>query len=320
MKRFGIFLVVAVMLLTLMGTVCVAVDWPNKPIRLVIGYGAGGSTDMVSRLLASKLEKELGVSVICENKPGGGGTVTASLAKAQKPDGNFLFTFVTAPAFLTPHRQDVPFNPIEDFTVIARVAKWHYALLVKADAPWKDFKEFIAFAKANPGKVSYGLSGVGNPQDLMMEYLKQVEGINWKKIPYTKGPEAIAATLGGHVSCMVGVAEWVPQVKEGTLRLLATFDEERMKMYPDVPTLGDLGYDISAPSLYSIAAPKGISQDKVEILDAAIKKAFDEPDFQDLLDKMYMIPAYKGHAEMPEIISSTYEKMGKVIKDAGLGK
>jgi len=275
---------------------------------------------MVSRFLASKLEKELGVSVVCENKPGGGGTVTASLAKAQKPDGYFLFTLVTAPSFLTPHTQDVPFDPIEDFTVISRVAQWHYALLVKADAPWKDFNEFIEYAKANPGKVSYGLSGVGNPQDLMMEYLKQVEGIDWKKIPYTSGPEAIAATLGGHVSSMVGVAEWVPQVKEGTLRLLASFDEERMSMYPDVPTLKDLGYEISAPSLYSIAAPKGISQDKVERLDAAIKKICEDQEFLDLLDKMYMIPAYKSHTEMPEIMKNTYEKMGAIIRDAGLGK
>jgi tripartite-type tricarboxylate transporter receptor subunit TctC len=297
-----------------------AAEWPDKTIKLAIAYGAGGSTDMVSRLLASKLEKQLGVPVICENKPGGGGTVTASLAIAQKPDGNFLFTLVTGPAFLTPHMQKVPFDPVEDFTVIARVAKWHYALLVKADAPWKDFKEFIAAAKANPAKISYALSGVGNPQDLMMEYLKQAEGIDWKKIPYTSGPEAIAATLGGHVSCMVGVAEWVPQVKEGTLRLLATFDEERMTMYPDVPTLGELGYDIAAPSLYSIAAPKGISPDKVEKLDMAIKKACDEPDFKELLNKMYMIPAYMGHQEMPTVVKNTYAKMGKIIKDAGLGK
>lgn len=320
MKKFGVAAILFLFLFSLMGAMAFAEDWPTKPIRLVIGYGAGGSTDMVSRLLASKLEKELGVAVVCENKPGGGGTVTASLAKAQKPDGYFLFTLVTAPAFITPHTQDVPFDPLKDFTVISRVAQWHYALLVKDDAPWKNFEEYIAYAKANPGEISYGLSGAGNPQDLMMEYLKQVEDIDWKKIPYTSGPEAIAATLGGHVSSMVGVAEWVPQVKEGSLRLLATFDENRMEMYPDVPTLKDLGYDISAPSLYSIAAPAGISQDKVEKLDAAIRKISQDPEFLDLLDKMYMIPAYKNHEEMPETLESTYEKMGEIIRNAGLGK
>jgi tripartite-type tricarboxylate transporter receptor subunit TctC len=311
---------VVFVLIGMFGTVVHGADWPNKTIKLVIGYGAGGSTDTVSRFLANKLEQELGVPVICENKPGGGGTVAAALASAQKPDGYFLFTFVTAPAFLTPHQQNVPFDPLKDFTVIARVAKWHYALLVKADAPWKTLEEFLAYAKANPNKVSYGISGVGNPQDLMMEYLKQTKGIEWKKIPYSNGPEAIAATLGGHVSSMVGVAEWVPQGKEGTLRLLATFDEERMKMYPDVPTLKDLGYDISAPSLYSIAAPKGLSKDKLEKLEKAIKKAYDSPEFQSLLDKMYMIPAFMGNAEITPIIKETNAKMGKIINDAGLGK
>ena len=304
----------------LLGSVAYGKDWPNKTIKLAIGYGAGGSTDTVSRFLANKLEQQLGVPVICENKPGGGGTVAAALASTQKPDGNFLFTFVTAPAFLTPHQQNVPFNPLEDFTVIARVAKWHYALLVKTDAPWKSLDEFITYAKANPGKISYGVSGVGNPQDLVMEYLKQTEGIEWKKIPYSNGPEAIAATLGGHVSSMVGVAEWVPQVKEGALRLLAVFDEERMSAYPDVPTLKELGFDISAPSLYSIAAPKGLSKDKLDKLESAIKKAYDSPDFQSLLDKMYMIPAFMGNKEITPIIKETYYKMGKIIKDSGLGK
>ena len=321
MKKIGILIIVVFVFFGLMISMSFAENWPSKPIKLNIAYGAGGSTDMVSRLLASKLEKELGVSVVCENKPGGGGTVCASIAKTQKPDGYHLFTLVTAPAFITPHRQDVPFDPIKDFTVIARVAKWHYALLVKSDAPWANFQEFITYAKANPNKISYGVSGVGNPQDLTMEYLKQVEGINWKKIPYKSGPEAIAATLGGHVSCMVGVAEWVPQVKEGTLRLLTTFDEKRMDMYPDVPTLKDFGYNISAPSLYSVAAPKGISQDKVEILDAAIKKVCGEPDFKEFVaDKMYMIPAYLGHEKMPSIIKNTYEQLGTIIENAGLGK
>ena len=298
----------------------VAKDWPARPVKLTIAYSAGGTTDMSARLLASLLEKELGQNVVCQNKPGGGGTVTASIATTQKPDGYNIFTLVTAPAAITPHMQDLPFNPLTDFTPIARYGLWHYALVVKADSPFKTLDDLIAYAKQNPGKVSYGLSGAGNPQHLVMERLKKAAGTDWEAVPFKNGSEAVTACMGGHVTAMAGVTEWVPQVKAGEMRLLAVFDEERMKEFPQIPTLKELGYDIAAPSCLGIAGPKNLPAPVVSTLSAAIKKAVADPRFVELMDKIMIKIAYQDAEEFGAYIRKIYDEQGKVIREAGLGK
>lgn len=314
MRLLGFFMIVSTFLISN----AVAADWPSKPIKLTIAYGAGGTTDMSARLLGSLLEKELGQTVVCQNKPGGGGTVAASIAATQKPDGYELFTLVTAPAALTPHMQEVPFDPLTDFTPIARYGLWHYALVVKADAPFKSFKDFIEYAKANPGRVSYGLSGAGTPQHLVMERLKMEEGIDWKPIPFKSGTEAVTACMGGHVTAVAGVTEWVPQVKGGDMRLLAVFDEERMAEFPDVPTLKELGYDIVAPSCLGIAGPKGLPEPVVSKLATAIKKAVADPKFVELMERIMIKIAYLDSKAFDAYIRDIYETQGKIIREAGL--
>ncbi len=296
-----------------------AADWPSKPIRLTIAYSAGGTTDMTARMLASLMEKELGQPVVCQNKPGGGGTVAASIAATEKPDGYSLFTLVTAPAAITPHLQDVPFNPLTDFTPIARYGVWHYGLVVKKDSPFKTFKELLDYAKKNPGKVSYAISGAGNPQHLVMERLRLSQGAQWKAVPFKNGAEAVTACMGGHVTAAAGVTEWVPQVKGGEMRLLVVFDNQRMREFPNVPTLKELGYDIVAPSLLGIAGPKGMNPKIVAKLDAAIKKAMADPKFVELMNKVMIEIAYLDAKAFKAEIKKLYEEQGKVIKAAGLG-
>jgi len=321
MKRFVLFLIVLSFVFGTFSTFLFAEEkWPAKPIRLIIGYGAGGTTDMSARLLASIVEKELGQPIVCENKPGGAGCVAAAIAAKQKPDGYHIFTFVTAPAVLTPHIQDLPFDPLKDFTPICRYALWHYALVVRTDSPWDTFQDFIKFAKENPGKISYGLSGTGNPQHLVMERLRLINGIEWNAIPFKSGTEAVAACMGGHVDVVAGVTEWVPQVQAGEMRLLAVFDAKRMKEFPEVPTLKELGYDIVAPSILGIAGPAGIPEAIVEKLDQAIKKALDDPKFVELMDRTMLKIAYLGHKEFTEHLKILYKEQGEIIKKAGLAK
>jgi len=295
-------------------------NWPTKPIRLILGSGAGGSTDMSTRLLASILEKELGQPIICENKSGGTGTVAASIAATQEPDGYHLFTLQTGPAFLAAHTQDIPFDPLKDFTFISRYAVWQYGLVVQADSPWNTFQDFLKFAKENPGEISYGLSGTGSPQHLVMERLGLLEEIEWKAIPFKGSAESIPALMGGHVNAEAGVAKWAPQVLSGDFRLLAVFGAERMKEFPEVPTLKELGYDIVAPSLLSIAGPAGIPEDIVERLDQAIKKAVEDPEFIKLIDRLRMRVAYLDHEEFAEHVKKAYKEQGEIIKKAGLAK
>ena len=318
MKRFIVVLMI-ISLILLIGSSAIGAqeEWPNKPIRLIIGYGAGGSADLSARMLAPILEKELGQKIVCENKPGGAGTVAASLTATQKPDGYQLFTLVTAPAVLTPHMQDLPFNPLEDFSLISRYAIWQYGLAVRSDSPWKTFDDFIKFAKENPGEVSYSLSGAGNPQHLVMERLGLINGIEWKAIPFKSGPEASAACMGGHTSVIAGTSE---QITAGDMRVLVSFDEERNEAFPDAPTLKELGYDIVAPSLLGIAGPAGIPEPIVEKLDQAIKKALDDPKFIDLMKKIKFKIAYLDHKEFRKQLELVYNEQGELIKKIGLGK
>jgi tripartite-type tricarboxylate transporter receptor subunit TctC len=317
LKKFRV-LGLSLLVSSLMFTNAMAAEWPSKPIKLTIAYGAGGTTDMSARLLASLLEKELGQTVVCQNKPGGGGSVAASIAATQKPDGYDIFTLVTAPAAITPHMQQLPFNPLTDFTPIARYGLWHYALVVRADSPFKTLGDLISYAKDNPGKVSYGLSGAGTPQHLVMERLKMETGIEWKPIPFKSGTEAVTACMGGHVTAVAGVTEWVPQVKGGDMRLLAVFDAERMDEFPEVPTLRELGYDIVAPSCLGIAGPKGLPEPVVSKLDAAIKKAITNPQFVELMERIMIKIAYLNSEEFGEYIKEIYEQQGKILKAAGL--
>lgn len=321
MKKLMLIIVILLLIFGISSPVLSADEnWPTKPIRLIIGYGAGGTTDMSARLLASIVEKELGQQIICENKPGGAGCVAAALVSKQEPDGYHLFTLVTAPAVLTPHMQDLPFDPLKDFTPICRYALWHYALVVRTDSPWSTFQEFIKFAEENPGKISYGLSGTGNPQHLVMERLRLLHEIEWKAIPFKSGTEAVAACMGGHVNAVAGVTEWVPQVLSGDMRLLAVFDAVRMKEFPEVPTLKELGYDIVAPSVLGIAGPTGIPEDIVEKLDQAIKKSLNDPKFVELMERIMIKIAYLDHKEFAEHLKIVYEEQGEIIKKAGLSK
>lgn len=318
MKKVLIMLIVVSLVLLLVSIACTAEEkYPIKPIRLIIGYGAGGSADLSARILALVLEKELDQQIICENKPGGSGTVAASLAATQKPDGYYLFTLVTAPAVLTPHMQDLPFNPLEDFSPICRYAIWQYGLAVHPDSPWKTFDDFIKFAKENPGKISYSLSGAGNPQHLVMERLGLINGIEWKAIPFKSGPEASAACMGGHTTAIAGTSE---QITAGGMRVLVSFDEERNEAFPEAPTLKELGYDIVAPSLCGIAGPAGIPESIVEKLDQTIKKALDDPSFIILMKKIKFKIAYLDHKEFKKNLESVYKEQGELIKKIGLAK
>ena len=154
-----------------------------------------------------------------------------------------------------------------------------YGLVVRSDAPWNTFKEFIDYAKTNPGKIRYSTAGPGTPQHLVMERLALKEKIKWTHIPFDGGGPAVSALLGDHVEALSQTTEWKKHVESGRLRLLAVYGEKRMNDFPNVPTLLELGYGITAPSLISIVGPKGLSPQVVETLHGAFKKAMEDPDF-----------------------------------------
>ena len=168
--------------------------------------------------------------------------------------------------------------------------------------------------------VFTGLSGSGNPQHLVMERLRLEEGIKWNAIPFKNGAEAVVACMGKHVTAMAGVSEWVPQVQSGDMRLLAVFDDERMKEFPEVPTLKELGYDIVAPSILGIAGPAGIPGDVVAKIDKAVKNALNDARMVELMEKIMIKIAYLDHEAFTGHVNKVYAEQGEIIKAAGLGK
>jgi len=297
-----------------------AADFPAKPITLIVPWVAGGSTDSCMRVLAENSAKFLGQPVIVENKPGGGGTVgPATMVATSKPDG-YTLSQIPLGVFRLPHTMKTTWDPLKDFTYIIQLTGYTYGIVVKKDAPWKDLKELLAFAKANPGKVTYATPGVGVMQHVTMEKLAKKEGIKWIHVPCKGGIEVITATMGGHVMVGAETSGWAPQVESGDLRLLAVWTEGRAKKWPDVPTLKELGYGIVASSPFGIAGPKGMDPKVIKTLHDGFKKAMDEPSFKAILDKFYMVPAYKNHEDYTKYTEELFREEKENAEVLGLKK
>jgi len=291
--------------------------YPNKAINFVIGYPGGGTTDVCARPLVTAASKILGQPIVVLNKPGGASAVAMASLKNDKPDG-YTNGILPSGAIFSQHMRKVPYDSAKDFTPIMQYAVYLYGLVVKADSPWKTFKEFIDYAKANPGKIRYSTAGAGTPQHLVMERLALKENIKWTHIPFQGGGPAIANLLGGHVEASSQTTEWKKHVEAGTLRLLAVYGESRMTDFPNAPTLLELGTDITAASLICIVGPKGLSPQVVETLHSTIKKAMEDPDFIRVSRQMDQPPVYRGPEDLGRHIVKMNNEVGDLIRKLGL--
>ena len=293
--------------------------YPTRPINFIIGYPAGGSTDICARPLVTAASKILGQPIVVVNKPGGGSAVGAASLKNEKPDG-YTIGILASGAVLSQHMRKVPYDSATDFTPIIQYAVYVYGLVVQSDGPWKTFKEFIDYAKANPGKVRYSTAGPGTPQHLVMERLALKEKIKWTHIPFDGGTPAISALLGGHVEASSQTTEWKKHVETGRLRLLAVYGEKRMMDFPTVPTLLELGYDITAPSLICVVGPKGLSPHVVEALHKAFKEAMEDPDFIKMSRELDQPVIYRDPKDLANHLVQMNAEVGTLIRSLGLRK
>jgi len=233
-----------------------AKDWPNEPIHLLMGWGAGGSTDLISRMLSESLSKSLKTPVIVENRTGAAGLLALSLVSKAKPDG-YTLGFMSCTAITEkPFLREVPFDPIKGFSYIAQVFNYVYGFCVKMDAPWKTFPEFVEAAKKQPEKLTYATSGLGSTMHVAMAKLeRKIPGFKVIHVPIKESPKVVSSVLGGHVDSCFQTPEWKPYVDSGQLRLLAAPQKERWKDYPNIPTWLDLGYGVYAHSQGAYVAP-----------------------------------------------------------------
>jgi tripartite-type tricarboxylate transporter receptor subunit TctC len=294
-------------------------EYPERPVTIIVGMEAGGPTDISTRALIIGASKFLGQPIVVENKGGGGGTVALAVVATAKPDGYTLCAVQNVSIVDTPLMQKVPFKPLKSFTsIIGFAAATHTALLVKSDAPWKSFKEFIDFAKKNPGKIKYSSAGIGTGMHVAMEVIAKKEGIKWVHIPYKGTAPSRTALMGGHVDACSSGVDWPPHVQSGGLRVLATHGEKRSPHFPDIPTLRELGYDFVNWTVHSIVGPAGLPPEVVEKLETAFAKGRETTEFKIAVDTLYLTPFHYNSKDYDRYLKEKWGATEKIFKDIGI--
>ena len=295
-------------------------DYPNKPVTLIVPWPAGGSSDIVMRAIGDGAAKHLGQPVVVDNKPGAAGTLgPAAMAATGKPDG---YTLSQTPISIIriPIMQKASFDPLRDFSYISQLAGYTFGVTVKADAPYKSWGDVVKFAKENPGKVTYGTPGAGTSLHIGMEQIAAKDGIKLTHVPFRGTAETNAAVLGGHTVLQVDLSGWRPLVDAGQLRLLMIWTAERSKLWPDAPTMKELGYPFVFDSPFGVAGPKGMDPAIVAKLDAAFKKAVEDPAVVDVMRKYDMLPRYLPTADYRKEIEATAKQEAAALTAIGLAK
>jgi tripartite-type tricarboxylate transporter receptor subunit TctC len=308
-------------MMTLAGLSEAQVDYPTKPIQIVVGQPPGGSTDILIRALVQDAKNYLKQDIVPINKAGAAGTVGAMQVAAAKPDGYTLGGNPTAAFTIGPHLQDLSVDLVKETTPILSFAKFYGGVFVKSDSPFKSLKDLLEFAKKNPGKLTYGHPGVGTRSHLIMEMIAAHEGIKMNFVAFAGDAPEVAAILGGHV--LAGGASagtiWTSQIQAGELKFLAA--EERMYLFPEIPTLAELGYPFSLPIVLFVFGPKNLPEPVLKKLEDAFGKAAENPAFKDLTKKN-MVYAEKNiyREDLAKFLQTEKARTGEFIKKVGLGK
>jgi len=295
-------------------------DFPNKPVRLVLGQPAGGPTDIVARLIGQKLQERWGQPVVVENRPGAGSNIATDLVIKAPKDGYTLLVG-TVQQIVNPFLfTNVSWDPSRDLAPVSLVTKAHIVLVENPDTPAKDLKELIALAKAQKGGLSWASAGNGSTGHLTLELFKTSAGIDATHVPYKGTQPALADLLGGRVPVMFdGVITSLPHIKAGKLRPIAVASLTRSQLLPDVPTMTEAGLPgFEAVGLATVMAPAGTPPEIVGKISADIATILKQPDVRDQLVGMGLEVVGSSPAEFDRYVKSESEKWGKVIKAAGI--
>ena len=292
--------------------------FPDRPIRLIIPWAAGGPADAGFRILAESAAKKLGQPMVVENKAGASGILGAMALQDAKPDG-----YVISQMHMSVLRQpllnkSLTYHPVNDLSYILQITGFVMGVVVRAEAPWKTLPELLAHAKANPGKLNWGTLGIGSTQHLAMERLGMLQGLSWTHAPYRGTADTLRALLGGEIDFASEASGWAPMVQAGKLRLLAVFTANRAKRFPDVPAVHELGFNIVVDSPGGLIGPKGMDPAVIKVLGDAFREAAQEPrhlEFLDNMDQPLLLldgPAYR------EAMARTLEEERELLRRLNL--
>lgn len=289
----------------------------GRSITLIAPSVPGGSTDIVCRALAESVGKRLGTSVIVENKAGAGGTLGGIALAGAKPDGHTV-ALLPLGIFRVHLMQKMAFDPLRDISYVAGLGGFVFGLAVPTEAPYKTLAEFIAHAKRNPGKLTFGHSGIGSTPHLAVEELALKTGIQLTAVPYKGSNEALAALLGGQVDMMSGTTEFAPHVLAGKLRVLATLGSKRSPAFPNAPTLRESGVDMVNESPFGLGAPRGTPPAVVQVLHDAFRAALDEANVVAAFTRYHLPVVQMGPAEYEAFARNTVANERGALQRLGL--
>lgn len=311
-------LVLAAMVVTLAPQARAA--WPEKPIKIVLPFGAGGVADVTARIMADKLNQKFGQRVVIENMPGPGGIAAARAVTTAPPDGYTMALVTNGTAISVAAFKTLPFDPVKDFEMISMVGTFDLVFVANSESEYKTLGDFIKAAKANPGKLNIGTIAVGSTQNLGAELFKSLADVNVQIVPYKNSPDIVVALLRNDVQVMV---EFLPAVKgqvaDGKLRILATSSPKASPLLPGIPTVdqaGVKGYEVI--SWNAVGAPKGTPKDVIDTMNKALREVLAIPDVKEQFAKVGVEAHPSTPAEMMTRLTGDIKKWNDVVDKAGI--
>jgi tripartite-type tricarboxylate transporter receptor subunit TctC len=296
-------------------------DYPTRPIRYIVPFPPGGGTDILSRLVASKLTERLGWQIVVDNRAGAGGNIGLDAGAKATPDGYTMVTGQTSNLTINPSLYaKLPYDSLRDFIPVSVIASSPIAFMVGAKAPFKTFSEFIAAAKAKPGEITFSTTGNGTVGHLTGELIQRTAGIKLVHVPYKGSAQAFPDLLGGRINVFLASLETaMPQMKAGAIRTLAVTSAQRVPAVPTIPTVAESGYPgFDTATWYGILVPKGTPQPIVAKLGAEVTKVLESADIRERMAANGGATIKPGPAAFDALLKSELAKWSRVIKEAGV--
>lgn len=290
-------------------------SFPSKPLRMLVGFEPGASTDIQTRLVAAKLGETIGQSVLVENRPGADGAIAAAVVAKSAPDGYTLF-FISAGHAINPNFQELPYHPLNDFSPVVHTTSAPFFLVVHPSVPAQNVAEFIAYVKARPGQLSYGSSGAGGSLMMGMELFLSMAGIRITHVPYKGGAPATTDLIAGRIQAMVNnAASSLSNVRAGKLKMLGATSAQRTPIAPDVPAIAETvpGYEMDA--WYGVITSRGVPAAIVARLNAEINKGLSNPETKQQFYKQGFTTVGGPAEQFTRLLQVELAKWAKVVKD-----
>jgi tripartite-type tricarboxylate transporter receptor subunit TctC len=291
-------------------------EYPTKPITYYIGFGAGGTVDVVSRAFCNTARNYLGQPLIPINKVGGGGTLTGMTVMTSKPDGYTFGSFGATAVVTGPLTGEAPYKDISGFTIMGNFSNYIFPLIVRSDAPWRTWKELIEWARENPGGLKHGIAGSKfTSMGIPVVQVEKAENVKFTYVPFKSSAEVLYALLGGHIHSYGSTidASTMDYIKEGKLRILAFMDQNKVRGYENIPSFQEL-YGISMTNVMGTLGPKALPDYVLKKWDDAFAKVVNDPDFVNVLNKLYMPLKYMHRVQITKHIEEMYLKEAEILR------